>query len=248
MIKKIKRFLLKLLNDNEQEKLLNKLQHENKELSNVIETKNTIINKQSEQIDSLENENKKSNDIIIAKNKYIEEQDYENYDLREENLELANKNETTFKIILKALDLNISADEKYKLLKPLDEQGWSLYYACSKILNIDVCKEFPEEDTLGTFDCANGYDVIKYCEMAAFGNIEYEIHGSYELINNYNIDYSSKEYKDYLQKLYSSAVDQIINDKVPKHIKEEIENINTSENSNNTTSENTKEDEWELEQ
>ena len=85
------------------------------------------------------------------------------------------------------------------------------YHVAKKILNIDIYSKFIQEDCVGTFAFCDGYELLKWLEIAAFGkNFTYKIVGHYELIDNYEIDYQSDEYKNYKKEFYNAAIDKII--------------------------------------
>ncbi|PKM52493.1 MAG: hypothetical protein CVV02_01710 [Firmicutes bacterium HGW-Firmicutes-7] len=114
------------------------------------------------------------------------------------------------KLALKRLK-SYDAKEVFELLKPLDPDGWNLYWSSKEILGIDVYKEFYTEDNMGRFEESDGYELKHYVEIAAFGDCTYRIVGNaYEVLDKYSIDYNSKEYETYINKLYPLAIEKIV--------------------------------------
>jgi hypothetical protein len=102
-------------------------------------------------------------------------------------------------------------EEAYNKLKRFDKEGYTSYYTAKSILNIDIYDKFLQEDCVGTFEFCDGYELLKWLEIAAFGkHFTYKRVGHYELIDNYEIDYQSEEYKNYKKIFYNTVIDKII--------------------------------------
>lgn len=153
----------------------------------------------------------KSNLMEMGNN--LTEQRHSNKELSQDILML--KKDVLQNSIENLIRNNVSSKDIYNIIKPLDKEGWNLLSASEDITCIDdVYSHFITEDARGDFAGKNGYQTIKYVEIAKFGEKAYYEKGSYEFIDlkNTTIDYSSKDYKDYQNKLYPEVIKKIIND------------------------------------
>lgn len=104
-----------------------------------------------------------------------------------------------------------NGEEKlYELLQPLDHEGWCELDAVQKLIPCNIYSEYYYEDTVGTFENMDGYDLIPYYEIAAFAeNREYDFVGDmYEKLTSYD-DYTNKA--EYLQYCIKKQHDTLIN-------------------------------------
>jgi hypothetical protein len=117
-----------------------------------------------------------------------------------------------------------NAKRIYDYLKPYqyDTDGWRLYEAAKGILRTDVYSQFPAEDNMGYFETLNGYNLLKWLEIAKFADKQYEqLPGGYEVLTSHTLDEESLKYKEYQDKLYVAAVRSIAIDlivKQPNHL------------------------------
>lgn len=156
------------------------------------------------------------------------------YELREENYMLETENEVFIKDISRLHDLlsmqrdfiNIVIDkvkkslikstrnrdeEAYNMVKRFDKEGFVSYSTAKELLDINIYDKFIQEDCVGIFEFCDGYGLLKWLEIAAFGdNFTYKIVGHYELIDDYEIDFQSNEYRTYKQAFYDEAIRRII--------------------------------------
>jgi len=112
-----------------------------------------------------------------------------------------------------------NAKRIYEYLKPYhyDTDGWRLYGAAKGILQSDVYSEFPAEDNMGYFETLNGYNLLKWLEIAKFADKQYEqLPGGYEKLKSHTLDEESPEYKEYQGKLYAAAIRSITIDLIAK--------------------------------
>lgn len=147
------------------------------------------------------------NERLLGDNEYLQRRadDYEN---TIKNLTAELNKEIT--LAIKSFQ-GYNAKELSEIIKLLEPDGWSLYYASKEILGVDVYKEFIVEDTMGRFEESDGYELKNYAEIAAFGDCSYMVvSGAYEILDDYTIDYDAEEYKEYINKLYPLTIEKII--------------------------------------
>lgn len=99
----------------------------------------------------------------------------------------------------------------YIVKSGFDKDGFGLYDCAKELLKIDVFSYFPEKDNMGFFDESDGHHLLKWAEIAKFAeNREYEYSGSYEILKDYTMDYSSPEYLSYRNELFKSAIHEAL--------------------------------------
>jgi hypothetical protein len=107
----------------------------------------------------------------------------------------------------------------YDFLKPYhyDTDGWRLYESAKDMLQADACSEFPAEDNMGYFEILNGYELLKWLEIAKFADKEYkQLPGGYAKLTSHTLDAESPAYREYQDRLYVAAIKSIATDLIDK--------------------------------
>lgn len=176
------------------------LKNENKSFKKKIDKSNKAINILKNDNENLENE--------IKNEKQLTDFHYEKSQEFQKELNTIIK-KVIPELINEKLTIN-NSKSVYEILEPLDKEGWVLYRTAKKMSKIEVSKEFYAEAATGFFDVVNGYEHLKYIEIAKFGNPKYSFQGTYEILSSYNIDYNSEEYINFKEELYYLSVINIL--------------------------------------
>lgn len=91
----------------------------------------------------------------------------------------------------------------------LDPEGWKLYWAAEKYTGIGPSRAFPTEDNLGYFENMDGHGLIRWIEISAFGECEWEQlngGGGYERAVNPIVHTDTEKYRQYRGAIYEQTV------------------------------------------
>lgn len=104
-----------------------------------------------------------------------------------------------------------NTDLIYDAIKFLDKDGWYKLSVIEELIPCDIYNVYYYEDNIGVFEDMIGYNYIKYYEINAFAEREYEmVCPLYEKMSNYS-DYSQNpEYLAYISKLPELTIYKII--------------------------------------
>jgi len=93
----------------------------------------------------------------------------------------------------------------------IDCEGWELCNAAKEITKIDIYSYFPAEDNQGCFEELDGNGILKWIEIAAFAEIEWNYEQPpYEKYSRHKYYKDSHEYLEYQEKLYPLALKKVI--------------------------------------
>lgn len=107
----------------------------------------------------------------------------------------------------------LPAEKVYEILRPWDEDGFSLYFAANELLGVDPSNYFTTEDSLGYFSDANGAKLLKYAEIAKFADKNWKQlsgPGAYEVLDSYDLHTDTPEYRQYRERLWPLAVQKTV--------------------------------------
>jgi hypothetical protein len=91
----------------------------------------------------------------------------------------------------------------------IDDEGFALYSEAKKYTNIDIYSYYYTEDNLGYFENANGFALLRYLEVAAFGEIEWEqLPNGYEKAINMSLNTEDTEFQRYRNEICAKVLEK----------------------------------------
>ena len=97
----------------------------------------------------------------------------------------------------------------YECVAPqMDAEGYRLYFAAKKLTGVECYRVFPYEDARGTFEQADGHQLMKYLTAYRFGAVEWSIVPGtcYESASLLPVDTSTPEYQAFERQIYQEVL------------------------------------------
>lgn len=112
----------------------------------------------------------------------------------------------------------------------LDSEGFTLYHIAEKFTGVNVCSAFPTEDNMGVFENADGFELLDYLEVEAFGECDWvQMNPPYERAVNMRIHRDTEEYKQYRACIFKKAVTELLGlTELPQKATVNIEGLTTA--------------------